>query len=137
MDSKIFSRGAELSYKTLTRIPADAKLRPLRDHIIVEPLAHTLSAIIHVIDERKPAQGIVKAIGPGRHHWKYDHQEKGKRTKAWLSKVFTPTDVKVGDLIQIEERPFETFYWGDKLHMIIREGDVCGVLPPGTMERAA
>ena len=137
MDSKIFSRGAELGYKTLTRVPADAKIRCLRDHIIVEPLNHTLSAIIQVIDERKPAQGIVKVVGPGRYPWKYDHREKGKRTKAWLSKQFRPTDVKVGDLVQIEERPFETFYWGDKIHMIIREEDVCGVLAPGTTERAA
>lgn len=137
MDHKTFSRGAELGYKTLTRIAADAKIRCLRDQVIVEPLNHTLSAVIHVIDERKPAQGIVKVVGPGRHHWKYDHQEKGKRKKAWLSKAFTPTDVKVGDLVQIEERPFETFYWGDKIHMIIREGDICGVLPAGTKEHAA
>lgn len=131
MDRKIFSRGAELGYKTLTHIPANQAIRPLRDHIVVEPLEHTLSAIIQVVHERKPCKGIVKAVGPGRHPWKYDHQEKHRRTKAWLSKAFRPTDVKVGDLVQFEERLFETFYWGEKLHMMIREEDVTGVMPHG------
>lgn len=124
-----FSRSAELSHKTRTEISADAKLRPLRDVIIVEPLEHNLSAVIHVINELKPVRGIVKAVGPGTYPKQYDHRDKKKRTKMWDSKAFRKTEVKVGDVVNlggldIGGYAFDSFYWGDKLHMICREEDV-------------
>lgn len=125
-------RSAELSLKGRTEIPADAKFRPLRDQIIVEPLETVYSAIIDVIRETKPMKGIVKAVGPGCYPKKYNHSDKSKRTKMWDSKTFKPTQVKVGDKVELGGYQyggyaFHTFYWGDKLHIICREEDVAFV----------
>lgn len=139
---KPFSRGAELGYKTLTNVPAEAKLRPLRDQIIVEPLDGVLSAIILVIEERKPVSGIVRATGPGcwiKQYaagnppvWYpiYAPPEKGRRTMVRDSKVFRPTQVQIGDRIELDvvrAQALQTFYWGDKLMLIAREEDVSAV----------
>lgn len=124
-----FSRSAELSHKSRTEIPADAVLRPLRDVLIVEPLDHKLSARIQVINEIKPTRGIVKAVGPGCYPKRYNGP-KGKRTKMWDSKAFRKTEVKVGDIVNVgglqtkNGYAFDSFYWGDKLHLICREEDV-------------
>lgn len=128
---KTFSRGAELSHKTLTHIPASETIRPLRDVIIVEPLDGYFSSIIHVIHECKPLKGIVRAVGPGVYPRQYDGL-KGKRTKTWHGKQFRKTEVKVGDTVELggAERggiPFQTVYWNDRLHLIAREEDVAGI----------
>lgn len=124
-------RSAELSFKDRTEIPADQKIRMLRDYMIVEPLDTIYSSIIEVIHETKPMRGIVKAIGPG-HYPKIYNGPKGKRTKSWDSKAFQPTECKVGDIIELgglqyDGYTFQNFYWGDKLHIICREADVAGV----------
>ena len=124
---KIFNRGAALSHVSATFVPADAKLRPLRDVLIVEPIEGTLSAIIQVINEEKPVRGIVKAAGPGCYPKRYDHPDKGKRTKMWDAKCFRPCDVKVGDTIEFGSFAFDAFYWGTRLHLMMREEDVSGV----------
>jgi len=140
MDSKVFSRGAELSHKTTTHIPADAKIRPLRDQIIVEPIDSAFSSIICVINECKPLRGVVRAVGPGVYPIQYDHAEKHRRTKMWWGKKFRPCDVKVGDIVNFGgiERggiPFQCIYWGDKICLIAREEDVCAI--EGRHEQAA
>jgi hypothetical protein len=132
IERKTFSRGAELSHKTTTYIPAEATLRPLRDVIIIEPLDGVLSAIIHVIDECKPLKGIVRAVGPGCYPKRYNHSDKGKRTKMWDSRHLRRTEVKVGQTVElgglnIGGYAFQTFYHGDKLMLICREEDVAGV----------
>lgn len=131
-DGYTFSRGAQLRHTTTTRIPITAKLKPLRDVIIVEPLEHTLSALILVINECRPVKGIVKAVGPGHYPKRYDHPDKHKRTKTWDSKSFQATEVQVGDTVElggasIGGYAFDTFYWGERLHLICREADVCGI----------
>ena len=127
-----FANGSHISHVGGTRIPADQAIRPLRDVLIIEPLEHTLSAIIQVIHECRPVKGIVKAAGPGTFPKKYDHPEKHKRTKMWDSTKFRPTEAKVGDLVELGGSEsggytFDTFYWGDKLHLICREEDVAGI----------
>lgn len=132
IERKTFSRGAELSHKTTTYIPAEAKLRPLRDVIIVEPLDGVVSAIIHIIEERKPVRGIVRAVGPGVYPIRYDHSDKHRRTKMWHSKAFRRTEVKIGDIVELDvvrAQGMQTFYHGDKLHLLAREEDVAGVHP--------
>ena len=137
---KTFSRGAEVSHKTTTFIPAEEKLRPLRDVIIVEPLDGVLSAIIQVIHECKPVKGIVRAVGPGTYPAYYldadgdrlpDHR-RSQRQKRAHGKRFVPTTVKVGDTVElgglnIGGYAFDTFYHGDKLMLMAREADVCGI----------
>ena len=132
IDRRSYSPSAELTHKTTTHIPAGTKIRPLRDVIIVEPLGVAYSAIIDVVHETKPLKGIVKAVGPGHYRKHYDHPEKHKRTKTWDSKHLTPTEVKVGDIVELGGAEqggyaFDTFYWGDILHLIATERDVCGI----------
>lgn len=133
LQKKRFDSGAELSHKDSTTVPADQPLRPLRDTIIVEPLDAVMSSVIHVIHETKPLRGIVKAVGPGCYPRRYDHPEKHRRTKMWSSKVFRPTQVKIGDVVELGGAEhggyaFQTFYWGDKLHLFAREEDVCAIV---------
>jgi len=137
MDSKVFSRGAELSHKTTTYIPADCKLRPLRDQIILEPIDNAFSAIVIVINESKPIRGIVRAIGPGVYPIQYDHPDKHRRTKMAWGKQFRPCDVKVGDIVSIESFERQTLYWGDKIHLLCREEDVRFIEERPAQEAAA
>jgi hypothetical protein len=125
-------RSAELSWDSLAYVPADKTIRCLRDQMIVEPLDvdHRVSIIIK--EFTKPLRGIVKAVGPGHYPKRYDHPDKHKRTKTWDSKAFQPTQVQVGDVVELGGYEyggynFQTFFWGDKLHLICREADVSGI----------
>lgn len=129
LEAKPYQRGVELSYKTATGIPADMQIRPLRDVLIVEPIDGLISAVIKLVEERKPMQGIVRAAGPGCYPKVYNGP-KGRRTKMWDSKSFRPCDAKVGDTVEFEQRPFQTLYWGGKLMLIMREEDLCGIREP-------
>ena len=134
-------RSARITHESSTAIPAEAKLRPLRDQIIVEPLPVVLSKTIVTVEKIKPLRGIVKATGPGCYPKQYDHPDKHKRTKMWDSEVFRPTQVKVGDVVELggyEYRgyAFQTFMWGDKLHLICREEDISCVNYGITAEQA-
>ena len=131
--SRTGTHSAELSHQSRTYVEPELKIRPLRDQIIVEPLDVWHSDTLIVIEPTKPVRGIVKAVGPGHYPKKYDHPDKGKRTKMWDSKVFQPTEVKVGDIVNLGSPQgsrgyaFQTFMWGDKLHLVAREADVAVV----------
>ena len=127
-------RSASLSLDSTTYVEPDAQIRPLRDQIIIEPLDVDHGTRIIVIEETKPVRGIVKAVGPG--HWpkRYDHNDKHKRTKEWdRPGAFLPTQVKVGDIIQLGSPQgargynFQSFQWGTKIHLICAERDVIGI----------
>jgi hypothetical protein len=131
-ESYRYQRGAALPTRTITHIPANATVRPLRDWIAVEPLEVNFSDLLLVAHEMKPLKGIVKAVGPGTYPKRYDHPEKHKRTKMWDSTRFRPTEIKVGDVVELGGKEiggyaFETFYWGDVLHLMCREEDIAGV----------
>ena len=131
---------AELSNASSTFVPAECNIRLLRDQIIVEPMLVEHSKLFDVIEHTKPLRGIVKAAGPGHYPKRYDHPDKHKRTRMWVSKAFQPIDVKVGDLVElggygVDDRGglhlgfnFQTFYWGNKLHVICREADVAAIV---------
>jgi len=134
-------RSASLSHDSNTDVPATSMIRPLRDYLIVEPLNVVLSQLIIVHEDTKPLRGIVKAAGPGCYPKIYDHPDKHQRTKMWDSKVFRPCVVKVGDVIELGGHEFQgykfpTLYWGSKLHLIVREEDVSGILDGVTAEHA-
>lgn len=125
-------RGKRIGQETSDLIPESAKIRPLRDQIVVEPLEWRPSEIIDVAYLGKPLRGIVKAVGPGHYPKQYDGP-KGRRTKSWDSKAFLPTEVKVGDVVELGGLElggylFQTFLWGAKEHVICREADVTGVV---------
>lgn len=125
-------RSARFDGETLTFIPESSRIRPLRDVLVVEPLEVDFGVSFLIDHEHKPVRGIVRAVGPGTYPKRYDHPDKHRRSRMWESKRFQPTEVKVGDVVELgglEQRGylFETFYWGDVLHVICREVDVCGV----------
>jgi hypothetical protein len=130
-------RSGELSYASTTYIEPTAAIKPMHDYIVVEPLGVEHSKILTVIEHTKPLRGIVKAVGPGHYPLCYDHPEKSKRKKMWRSKVFQPTQVKVGDVVElgavkIEGRmvgySFQQIYWGNTMHIMCREADVSGIV---------
>lgn len=130
-------RSAELSMHSPTYVGEDQAIRPLHDHIIVEPLGVEHSQILQVVEHTKPLRGIVKAVGPGHYPLCYDHPDKNRRTKSWRSKTFQPTEVRVGDVVElgglyidgrITGYSFQQFIWGSKLHIMCREADVAGVV---------
>ena len=137
INSAANGRSGELSYDSTTYVPPDEGIRPLHDYIIVEPLGVDHSTVLLVIEHTKPLRGLVKAVGPGHYPLCYDHPEKSKRTKMWRSKTFQPTQIKVGDVVElgavkIDGRmagySFQQILWGSKMHLICREADVSGVI---------
>jgi hypothetical protein len=128
-------RSAELSWSSATIVDAGHSIRCRRDYLIVEPLKVDHRVSFEVIEHTKPLRGIVKAVGPGCYPKRYDHHDKHRRSKTWDSKTFLPTQVKVGDVVELGGYEyggyaFQTFLWGDVLHLICRELDVSGVVDP-------
>lgn len=125
-------RGVQFSTETIDFIPADVKLRCLRDQMIVEPIdvmhSHVLVIPPH---SSKLVRGKVRAIGPGHYPNRYDGP-KGKRTKIMAGTIFVPTTVKVGDIVHLDGRQtgkgaFDAFYWGSQYCLHAREADVAGI----------
>lgn len=127
-------RSGELSYVSSIFIRADQKIRPLRDHIIVEPLPVDHASVLQVFEGGKPVRGIVKAVGPGHYPKIYDHPDKHRRTRMRDSKYFLPTEVKIGDIVELGSPQgmrgynFPQIVWGNKIHIICREADVSGIV---------
>lgn len=124
-------RSVRLGNECFDSLPASAKLRPLRDQIIVEPIPWPFSDIIEVVYTGRPLRGRVLAVGPGHYRKLYDGP-KGRRTKTWDSKYFTPCDVKKGDIVQLGGLDmggylFQTIRWGKKEVVICSERDVTGI----------
>jgi hypothetical protein len=120
--------GVRVGNESITCVPAEARIKPLRDQIIVEPREWNPSKLLHVVYTGKPLRGIVRAVGPGRYPKKYDGP-KGKRTKTWDAKSFLPTELKVGDIIElggleIRGYLFQTIRWGSKEMIVCQEADV-------------
>ncbi len=131
-------RGTRLGNETFDSIPATARIRPLRDQIILEPLDWEPSKIIAVAYSGKPLRGIVRAIGPGCFRLQYQDSvtgdwgfsvPKGRRKAMRSSNVFRPCDVKVGDVVELGGLELGgylhmTVRWGDKEMVVCREEDV-------------
>ncbi len=129
------SRGTRIGNETFDAIPQSAKVRPLHDQIVLEPLPWPFSDVLEVVYSGRPLRGKVRAVGPGVYEKKYNGP-KGKRTKSWDSKHLRPCDVKVGDIVQlgglsIDGYLFQTFRWGNKEMVICRENDVTGIETDG------
>lgn len=134
-------RSARMTHESATDVAAQQTIRPLRDHIVIEPLNVVLSKHLIIKEETKPLRGIVRAVGPGHYPLCYDHPEKHIRKEMWESEIFLPITLKVGDVVELggydyRGYSFQTFYWGEKLHLICREADVSGVINGLSAERA-
>ena len=122
--------GKRLERRTTDFIGSTETIRPLRDHIVVKPLAWEPSKVIKIAgDTRKPLRGTVVAVGPGCYPKRYNRD----RSKTWDSKVFQRTQVRVGDLVElggleINGYEFPQILINSELHIICREADVAGVM---------
>ena len=74
----------------------EGAMRPLRDGIVIKPLPVRLSKIIN--SERTGSfRGTVLAVGPGE----YPNIYNADRSKVRRSKCFRPTEIKVGDIVEL------------------------------------
>ena len=121
--------------QVVTIIERGQKLRPLRDVIILKPLDFVPSETIPTIRKGRPVRGLVKAIGPGHHPWKYKLNAEGQKASMTRSSHYQPTDVKEGDIVELgglniydgQGYSFQEVMMDGELHLICREADVCGV----------
>lgn len=107
------------------------KLRMVKDKLLLKPLDWDASSIIIALRSGRPVRGIVVAIGPGCYPKLYNRD----RSKCWDSKVYRPTQVGVGDIVELgglnvfdgQGYSFqEVIYEGIK-HLICSEKDVAVV----------
>lgn len=134
MPSHVVSSGAasgvRIERRTTDLVPKEAKIRPLRDHIIVRPLEWEPSKVLKIAGStRQTLRGTVVAVGPGHYPKRYNRD----RSKTWDSKSFQRTQVRVGDTVElggleIDGYSFPQILIGNELHLICREADVCGVV---------
>jgi hypothetical protein len=135
-------RGVVMTDENITFIPADCKLRMLRDQLVIEPMDVLHSRTLIVPPHRsKLVRGKIIAAGPGLYPNRYadklgrilpDGRDKSKRALVLAGTVFRPVTVKVGQIVHLDGRQtgkgaFEAFYWGDKYCLHAREEDVAGV----------
>lgn len=72
-------------------------VRLLGDRVLLRPLEWDASKIIIAIRHGRPVRGEVMAVGPGHNPIKY----REKRSKMDYSKHFRPTQVKVGEIVEL------------------------------------
>lgn len=123
------STGIELDRSRTDVLPPGATLRPLRDQIVVRPLEWKPSSIIAIAgNDRRPLRGVVVAAGPGCYPKRYNRD----RSKTWPSAQFRPTQVKVGDTVELGGLElggymFPQIMIDNVMHVICREEDVTGI----------
>jgi len=105
----------------------EGTLRMTGDRILVKPLDLKLSNVIIANWTGKTVRGEVVAVGPGE----YPNRYNAERSKVWKSKVFRPTEVRVGDLVElggldIGGYAFPRIVLNGVEHLIASEKDVCG-----------
>ncbi len=93
-------------------------LKPLSDNVVVKSLSkeETIKSgiiIPETIDEEKPEQGEVLAVGPGRI---LDNGQRG------------PMDVKVGDKVLFKSFKADEFKIDDEEVLIIRQSDISSII---------
>src|ERR1700748_1899950 len=120
--------GHRIGNETLTWIHPNEHISPLRDNLLIEPLPLDLGTSLDVVYQGKPVRGRVVAAGPGHYPKRYNGP-KGYRSKTWNATRFQPTEVKVGDIVDIGGLElggylFQTLRWGDKDLILCREADV-------------
>ena len=117
-----------IGHELLAFVGDHERIRPLRDHIVIEPLPVDHGTSVLYAYQGRPTRGRILAVGPGRYPLKYDGP-KGKRTKSWESKRFRPCDLKVGDIVDIGGLElggylFTNIRWGTRDVVVCREEDV-------------
>lgn len=122
-------------------LPAGAKLRPLRDRIVVKPMDAQFSDVIVIAGQNyRTLRGEVVAAGPGAHVRRYDYRRlpDGRRERCayrdYSARV--PMEVKVGDIVEFgylvldgvdKDYRFTEVYIGSERHFIAQQQDVVGL----------
>jgi co-chaperonin GroES (HSP10) len=109
----------------------EGSLRMLGDRILVKPIELKLSRIVIAFHRGKTVRGEVVTVGPGEYPNKYN----AERSKVWKSKVFRPTEIRAGDLVElggldIGGYVFPRIVLNGVEHLIASEKDVCGFERP-------
>lgn len=94
------------------------KLKPLSDHLIVEPISVdeiTKAGIIlpDTVDKEKPEKGTVVAVGPG---------------KMLDNGQLQPLAVKVGDVVVFKKYSPDEVKVDDKEYLVLSESDILAVV---------
>lgn len=114
-------------------------IRMMHDRILLKPMewngedVHGEGSLIQVVRNGRPLRGTVKAVGPGHNLIKYKTNAQGKRAQMDYSKRFRPTEVKVGDVVELgglnqydgKGYQFTEVIYNGELHLICSERDVC------------
>lgn len=105
------------------------RLRPLRDQVVLRAIdADRHSGLVVIDKSRKALRGEVVAVGPGAYRKKYWLNEQGERCKVGELPGREPTELKVGQTVELLAiRPLELQIGGEP-HYLCKEGDIAGVL---------
>lgn len=133
MSAVIQESGVRIERKSTDLLPAGAKIRLLRDRLLVKPLAWEPSRILSPVLHSKPLRGLVVAVGPGYRQKKWKYSSSGERIGMSETGRVIPTEVKPGDIVElggleIRGYDFPQVLIGTELHFICQEQDVCGVI---------
>lgn len=112
-----------------------SQFRPLKDCILLRPLKWEPSKILEVVRHGRPLRGEVMAIGPGLNPLKYRKGPKGPKQFMDYSRHFRPTEVRVGDVVEIgglnqfdgQGYQFTEVIVGNETMLVVTERDVVGV----------
>lgn len=117
-------------------LPAGARLRLLRDRILLRPLDWIPSGIIQVIRHGRPLRGVVEAVGPGRLYRRYKPHAYDRNKRVYVETGhFIPTQVRPGDVVELGGLNaydglgynFPQVVIGTETFLICQEQDVCFV----------
>jgi co-chaperonin GroES (HSP10) len=82
-------------------------LRMMGDRILVKPhdwegeSVHGEGSRLHVVRHGRAVRGVVVAVGRGHNPIKYKPNALGKKAQMDYAKRFQPTEVKVGDVVEL------------------------------------
>jgi co-chaperonin GroES (HSP10) len=114
-------------------------LRMMGDRMLVKPLpwdgksVHGKGTLLKVIRNGNAVRGTVIAVGPGHNPIMYKPNAMGKKAQMDYSKRFRPTEVKVGDVVELgglnqfdgKGYAFPEVIYNGEPHLICSERDVC------------
>lgn len=114
-------------------------MRMVGDRILLKPLDWDASKTVIAIRHGRPVRGEVIAVGAGMHPIKYKANAMGKKGSMDYSKHFRPTEVKVGQVVELgglnvydgAGYSFPEVVIGTERHIICSERDVCGIVENG------
>ena len=128
------SAGVKLDSLALDVVPVGARLRPLRDTIVVKVIEFGYSDIIEETYRGKPVKGEVIAVGPGSYPYQHERGDKdGERYHSVRESLrFRPTEVRVGQIVHLgglenQGYSFQQVLIDGAKHVICSEKDVAGV----------